>query len=76
MSESTVDDRGRLYLPKDIREKYGDRYRIVRLKSGIKLIPVADDPLEALREEFSGIDKSADELMDETRDDELHEAGR
>jgi bifunctional DNA-binding transcriptional regulator/antitoxin component of YhaV-PrlF toxin-antitoxin module len=76
MSESTVDDRGRLYLPKDVREKYGDRYRIVRLKSGIKLIPVADDPLKALREEFSDVDKSADELMDGTRDDELHEAGR
>jgi len=76
MSESTVDDRGRLYLPKDVREKYGDRYRIVRLKSGIKLVPVADDPLEALREEFSDIDKSVDELMDGIRDDELDEAGR
>lgn len=76
MSESTVDDRGRLYLPKDVREKYGDRYRIVRLESGVKLVPVADDPLEALREEFGDVDKSADELLDDVRNDALHEAGR
>ncbi|WP_227379261.1 AbrB/MazE/SpoVT family DNA-binding domain-containing protein [Haladaptatus halobius] len=76
MTGSTVDDRGRLYLPKDVREKYGDQYRIVRLESGIKLVRVADDPLEALREEFSDIEKSASELLEDAREDALHEAGK
>jgi hypothetical protein len=44
MSDATLDDRGRLTLPKEIRERYGDRYYIVELHDGIKLIPVADDP--------------------------------
>ena len=49
MSEVTLDDRGRLTLPKDLREQYGDRYRIVEVHDGMKLVPVADNPLAALR---------------------------
>ncbi|WP_290814572.1 AbrB/MazE/SpoVT family DNA-binding domain-containing protein [Halovivax sp.] len=59
-----------------VRERYGDRYHIVKLPDGLELIPVADDPLEALRDEFSDIDKSADELRDEARETALDEAGR
>ena len=49
MSKST-DERGRLYLPKDVRERFGDEYRIVRLPNYVALFPVADDPLAAVRE--------------------------
>ncbi|WP_336133347.1 AbrB/MazE/SpoVT family DNA-binding domain-containing protein [Natronomonas amylolytica] len=76
MSETTLDDRGRLTLPKELRERYGDRYRIVELHDGIKLIPIADDPLDALRAEFSGVEKSAEELREGARDAALDEAGR
>lgn len=76
MSEATLDDRGRLTLPKEVRERYGDRYRIVELHDGIKLIPVAKDPLDALRAEFDDVDKSADELREEAREAALNEAGR
>ena len=76
MSDATLDDRGRLTLPKDVRERYGDHYRIVQLYDGIKLVPVADDPLEALRDEFSDVEKSAEELRKETREAMLDEAGR
>lgn len=63
MTHVTVDDRGRVYLPKDVRDAYGDRYRIARLKGEIKLIPVHEDPLTGLREAFAGIeDVSLDEL--------------
>jgi len=49
VSKST-DERGRLYLPKDVRERFGDEYRIVQLPNYVALFPVADDPLAAVRE--------------------------
>jgi len=76
MSETTLDSRGRLTLPKELRERYGDRYRIVQIHDGIKLIPVADDPLDALRQEFAGVEKTADELRENGRDTALDAAGR
>lgn len=76
MSDATLDDRGRLTLPKEIRERYGDRYYIVELHDGIKLIPVADDPLGALRDEFEDGEKTAGELREEARETALDEAGR
>ena len=45
-----TDERGRIYLPKDVRERYGDQYRIVELPSHFALFPVDDDPLEGLRD--------------------------
>ncbi len=76
LSDVSLDDRGRLTLPKEVRERYGDRYHIVQLSDGIKLIPIADDPLEAFRDEFADIDKSADKLREEAREAALDEAGR
>lgn len=76
MSETTLDDRGRLTLPKEVRDRYGDHYHIVELPSGIKLIPIADDPLDALRDEFEGIEKTSDELRKEAREAAVDEAGR
>lgn len=67
MSEISLDERGRLTLPKEIRERYGDRYHIVELHDGIKLIPVAEDPLDALRDEFGDVEKTASELRDKAR---------
>jgi len=76
MSEATLDSRGRLTLPKEIREQYGEHYRIVQLHDGIKLIPIEDDPLDALRAEFADVEKTAEELREETRAAALDEAGR
>ncbi len=76
MAETTLDDRGRLTLPKELRERYGDHYRVVQLHDGIKLIPIADDPLEALRDEFADVEKTAAELREQARDTSLEEAGR
>ena len=59
MSKST-DERGRIYLPKDIRERFGDQYRIVELPGYVALFPVDSDPVEGLREAvgdaFAGTD--------------------
>ncbi|TKX66141.1 hypothetical protein [Halorubrum californiense] len=48
MSKST-DERGRIYLPKDVREKFGNQYRIVELPSHVALFPVDEDPIAGLR---------------------------
>ena len=76
MSEATLDDRGRLTLPKELREQYGDHYRVVELHDGIKLIPVAEDPLDALQDEFVDVEKTASELREEAREGAVDEAGR
>ncbi|WP_424007215.1 AbrB/MazE/SpoVT family DNA-binding domain-containing protein [Haloferax denitrificans] len=68
MSKST-DERGRIYLPKDVRSRFGERYRIVELPSHVALFPVDDDPLEGLREAVGDAfeEGEADELKDEAR---------
>ncbi len=76
MSDVALDDRGRLTLPKEVRERYGDRYHLVQLPDGVKLVPVADDPLEALRDEFADVEKSAGELRNEARNAALDGAGQ
>ena len=76
MSDATLDDRGRLTLPKEIRERYGDRYHVVDIHDGIKLIPVSESPLDALRDEFADVEKSAEELREGARETALDEAGR
>lgn len=65
--EVRVDDRGRVTIPKEIRDRYGDRYRLVELNSGIKLVPIPDDPVAELRAAAS------DELREASLED-LEEA--
>ncbi len=64
---TTLDSRGRLTLPQELREQYGDQFHIVDVDDGVKLIPVADDPLAALREEFADVDASVAELRRDAR---------
>lgn len=65
-----TDDRGRIYLTKEVREKHGERFRILDLPNRIVLIPIADDPLEAAREAvgdtFEG--KSLEEFREKARE--------
>lgn len=65
-----ADDRGRIVIPREIREKYGDRYRIVELNDSVELIPLKDDPIEglcdAVGDAFDG--KSIAEIKREARD--------
>jgi bifunctional DNA-binding transcriptional regulator/antitoxin component of YhaV-PrlF toxin-antitoxin module len=76
MPDTKLDDRGRLTLPKEIRERYGDHYYLVESSDGIKLIPVEEDPLEALRDEFADVEKTAEELREGAREAALGEAGQ
>lgn len=72
----TTADNGRVYIPKDIREKLGERFHIVEREDKIVLVPVSEEPLEALRDEMSDIDKSVDELKKEALQTAMDEAGK
>lgn len=69
MSKST-DERGRIYLPKNIRERFGDQYRIVELPSHVALFPVDEDPLDGLRAAVGDAfaETEADELKSQARE--------
>ena len=66
---------GRIYLPKELREKFGDRFELIDRGDRLVLLPIADEPLEALREEFAGVEKSSDELATGALREGLDEAG-
>ena len=44
-----TDEQGRVTIPKEVCDRYGERFRLIELSSGIKLVPIPDDPLEELR---------------------------
>jgi bifunctional DNA-binding transcriptional regulator/antitoxin component of YhaV-PrlF toxin-antitoxin module len=69
MSKS-IDERGRIYLPKDVRERFGDQYRIVELPSHVALFPVDEDPIEGLRAAVGDAfaETEADTLKTEARE--------
>jgi len=64
--EVRADDRGRVTIPKEVRERYGEQYRLVELDSGIKLVPIPDDPLASLRAAAS--DELREASLDELED--------
>ena len=78
MSAET-DAQGRLYIPKEVREKYGQKYHIVMYEDRIELIPVADDPLAAVREAAGELhDASVKEIREDIEAEakgEVTEAG-
>lgn len=76
ISTSTETDReGRLYLPKDLREKYGEKYHIVTYEDRIELVPVAEDPLAAVREAAGELhDASIEEISEDIEEAATSEA--
>ncbi|WP_132059886.1 AbrB/MazE/SpoVT family DNA-binding domain-containing protein [Halorussus amylolyticus] len=75
MSAKT-DGQGRLYLPKELREKYGQKYHIVTYEEKIELIPVADDPLTAVREAAGDLrDASVEDIRADIEAEAKDEAG-
>lgn len=67
---------GRVYIPKKMREKFGERFHIVDRGDKIVLVPVSDNPLEALRDEFKDVDKSVEELKKGALKTGMQEAGK
>jgi bifunctional DNA-binding transcriptional regulator/antitoxin component of YhaV-PrlF toxin-antitoxin module len=69
---TSTDERGRLYLPKEVRERYGENYRVVQMPTHVALIPIDDDPLEGLREAVGDALEGKD--IDELREGALTSA--
>lgn len=67
---------GRIYLPIGLREKFGDRYELVDRGDRLVLIPVDEDPLGALRKEFSDVDSSVVDMRERAREETVKGAGR
>lgn len=68
-------DDGRIYLPKALREEFGESFELIDRGDRLVLVPLPDDPLAALREEAAASEKSVDELREEALDEALAEAG-
>lgn len=58
MTYTTVDEKARICLTKEIVDRYGKRFVIVPAKGEVILIPVSDDPIAALQEEGKKIPKN------------------
>jgi bifunctional DNA-binding transcriptional regulator/antitoxin component of YhaV-PrlF toxin-antitoxin module len=77
-----ADDRGRIVIPHEIREKHGDRYRVVELKDRIELIPLKEDPIEGLRNavgdafDKESIEEIKRESREATREDAIDEVSK
>lgn len=69
-------DRGRIYLPKDLRVRLGERFELIDRGDDLLLVPLPDDPLEALREEWSDVDEAVEELTRDADEQAEQDAGR
>jgi bifunctional DNA-binding transcriptional regulator/antitoxin component of YhaV-PrlF toxin-antitoxin module len=67
-----TDDEGRLYLPSEVRETYGDKFHLIKYDDRFELIPIADDPLAAVRDELG--DALAGKSRETLRKDALKRA--
>lgn len=45
-----TDSHGRLYLSSELRKKYGEKFHVVEYGDRLELIPIDDDPLQAVRD--------------------------
>lgn len=71
-----TDSHGRLYLSSELRQKYGEKFHVVEYEDRLELIPIDDDPLQAIREAagdaFEG--ESIEELREEAREQAKRDA--
>ena len=65
-----TDSHGRLYLSSELRQKYGERFHVVEYEDRLELIPIDENPLEAIREAAGDTfeNESIDELREGVRD--------
>jgi hypothetical protein len=50
-----TDASGRLYLSAELRQKYGEKFHVVEYEDRIELIPIDEDPLQAVRDEIGDV---------------------
>lgn len=71
-----TDSHGRLYLSSELREKYGEKFHVVEYEDRLELVPIDEDPLQAVREAageaFEG--KSVEDLRSDALEQAENEA--
>lgn len=71
-----TDDRGRVYLEKALRDRYGERFHVVTYRDRIELVPIDEEPLAGLRDAvgdaFDG--RSIEELKTAAREEARRQA--
>ena len=67
-----TDSHGRLYLSSELRKKYGEKFHVVEYEDRLELIPIDEDPLQAVRDEIG--DALEGESIEELREGALQRA--
>jgi hypothetical protein len=67
-----TDSHGRLYLSSELREKYGEKFHVVEYEDRLELIPIDEDPLQAVRDEIG--DALEGESIEQLREEALDRA--
>ena len=64
-----TDSHGRLYLPAELRQQYGETFHVVTHGDWIELIPIDEDPLQAAWDAAGDAfgDSSVDQLREDAR---------
>jgi hypothetical protein len=68
----STDSQGRLYLSADLREQYGEKFHVIEYEDRIELVPIDDDPLQAVRDEIG--DALTEESLTDLRANALSRA--
>lgn len=67
-----TDSQGRLYLSSDLRKQYGEKFHVVQYEDRLELIPIEEDPLQAVRDEIGDALEGAS--IEELREEALYRA--
>ena len=67
-----TDSHGRLYLSSELRQKYGEKFHVVEYEDRLELIPIDEDPLQAVRDEIG--DALEGESIEQLREEALDRA--
>jgi bifunctional DNA-binding transcriptional regulator/antitoxin component of YhaV-PrlF toxin-antitoxin module len=77
METTTMSERGQISVPAEIRKKYhfqtGQKFAWLDTGSSLKLIPIPDDPIAALRGSGKG-EKLLEKLLEERRKERERDA--
>ena len=73
IATAKVDAKGRLYIPKELRDEIGKEVFLIRTPNGILIVPKPEDPISELEKLGK---KLPDKPIEELKQDILKEAER
>ncbi len=68
-----LNESGDEYPTTESREKYGEKFRIIEFEDRHIFLPLSEDPLEELREEWKDVDSSIKESKEKALKEGLKE---